>query len=156
MSTEDTRVGSPPPPPAPAGTGTPDPARDAPAGQPGAAAGPRRVRLSVARVDPWSVMKLSFLLSVAIGIMTVIATALVWIVLDRMQVFAKVQDLFSQIGGSLPALMDYVAFDKVMSMATIVSVVDVVLLTALSTLIAFLYNITAALVGGFHLTLTDD
>lgn len=151
MSMDDTTVA--PPPPAPEAA---EPAREAAEPARATAAGPRRVRLSVARVDPWSVMKLSFLLSVAIGIMMVIATALVWTVLDRMQVFAKVQDLFGQIGGSLPALMDYVAFDKVMSLATIISVVDVVLLTALSTLMAFLYNLTAALVGGLHLTLTDD
>ena len=36
---------------------------------------PRRVRLAISRVDPWSVMKLSFLLSVAIGVMIVVAAA---------------------------------------------------------------------------------
>ncbi|HYD09720.1 MAG TPA: DUF3566 domain-containing protein, partial [Acidimicrobiales bacterium] len=46
--------------------------------------GARKVRLAVARIDPWSVMKLSFLLSVAIGIMIVVSAAVVWQTLDSM------------------------------------------------------------------------
>src|SRR5665648_1064609 len=50
----------------------------------------RKVRLAVARIDPWSVMKLSFLLSVAIGIMIVVAAAVVWYTLDGLAVFTSV------------------------------------------------------------------
>lgn len=119
---------------------------------------PRRVRLSVSRVDPWSVMKLSFLLSVAIGVMIVVAAAVVWFVLDGLAVFTKVNDLITEIAGQESSLdiLKYVEFSRIVSGATVVAVVDVVLLTALSTIGAFLYNITAALVGGVNLTLTDD
>ncbi|WP_454084533.1 DUF3566 domain-containing protein [Georgenia sp. Marseille-Q6866] len=121
------------------------------------ASGPRRVRLSVARVDPWSVMKLSFLLSIAVGIGIVVAAAAMWFVLDSMHVFADVEELLVTLDSeNFLRLMDYVQFDRVISMAAIIAVVDVLLLTALSTLGAFLYNIVAALVGGVHLTLTDD
>ena len=121
------------------------------------AAGPRRVRLSIARVDPWSVMKLSFLLSIAVGIGIVVAAAAMWFVLDSMHVFADVEELLVTLDSeNFLRLMDYVQFDRVISMAAIIAVVDVLLLTALSTLGAFLYNIVAALVGGVHLTLTDD
>ena len=51
-------------------------AKPATAARPVAATGPRRVRLSISRVDPWSVMKLGFLLSVALGIMTVVETVM--------------------------------------------------------------------------------
>lgn len=119
--------------------------------------GPRRVRLSVARVDPWSVMKLSFLLSIAVGIGIVVAAAAMWLVLDSMHVFADVEELLLTLDSeNFLRLMDYVQFDRVISAAAIIAVVDILLLTALSTLGAFLYNIVAALVGGVHLTLTDD
>lgn len=120
--------------------------------------GPRRVRLAVARVDPWSIMKLSFLLSVAVGIMIVVATAVVWYTLDGMAVFTRVNDVIATLASD-PTFFDleeYAAFDRVISLATMVAVVDIVLLTALATIGAFLYNITAALVGGINLTLTDD
>jgi hypothetical protein len=119
--------------------------------------GPRRVRLAVSRVDPWSVMKLSFLISVAIGIMIVVATAVVWLTLDGLHVFASLNDLVTEIlADSSINLMRYVEFDRVISVATLVAVVDVFLITALATIGAFLYNITAALVGGVHVTMTDE
>ncbi|WP_019135625.1 DUF3566 domain-containing protein [Cellulomonas massiliensis] len=127
-----------------------------PVGQPHS--GPRRVRLAISRVDPWSVMKLSFLLSVAIGLMIVIATAVVWYTLDGMHVFSKANDLITQVTGteSTVDILQYVEFRRVVSGATLVSVVNVFLMTALATIGAFLYNIVAALVGGVHVTMTDE
>lgn len=132
------------------------PAAERPA--PAAASGPRRVRLSVSRIDPWSVMKLSFLLSVAIGIMIVVAAAVIWQTLNEMAVFTQVNDVIATLSGSTTFfdVLDYASFSRVISLATMIAVVDVVLLTALSTIMAFLYNVVAALVGGLHLTLTDD
>jgi hypothetical protein len=119
--------------------------------------GPRRVRLAVSRVDPWSVMKLSFLVSVAIGIMIVVASAVVWLTLDSLEVFARLDGLITEIlADSDFDIMKYVQFDRVISVSTLIAVVDVFLMTALATIGAFLYNIVAALVGGVHVTMTDD
>jgi hypothetical protein len=120
--------------------------------------GPRRVRLAVSRVDPWSVMKLAFLLSIAIGIMIVVASVVFWLVLDGLHVFTEVNDTVVEIFGDTNQvdILQFVELKRVASLATIIAVVDVVLLTALSTIGAFLYNVVAALVGGIHLTLTDE
>ena len=122
------------------------------------AGGPRRVRLAIARIDPWSVMKLSFLLSFAIGIMIVVAAAVVWYTLDNLAVFTQVNDVIATLSGSTSFfdVLEYAKFDRVVSLAAMIAVVDIVLLTALATIGAFLYNIVAAMVGGIHLTLTDD
>lgn len=135
----------------PASGATPEVPRQAPAG-------PRRVRLAVSRVDPWSVMKLAFLLAVAIAIMTVVATAVFWSVLDSLGVFTTVQEFVAEAVGpqSNVNLTQFVEFPRVISLATLISICNVVLLTAIATIMAFLYNITAALVGGVHMTLTDD
>lgn len=120
--------------------------------------GPRRVRLTVSRVDPWSIMKLSFLLSIALGIILVVATGLIWTVLNEMEVFAKIHELVDDIQAQrqFGQLLEYMEFSRVISAATVIAVVDIVLLTALATLGAFIYNFVAAMVGGLHLTLTDD
>lgn len=140
------------------GAGDPRPADRPERDERPAAIGPRRVRLALARVDPWSVMKLAFLLSFAVGIMIVVAAAVVWTTLDSMGIFASVNQTIAEIAGT-PDFFDleaYVAFDRVIALATIIAIVDVVLLTALATLFAFLYNVVASLVGGINLTLTDD
>lgn len=120
--------------------------------------GPRRVRLSVSRIDPWSVMKLGFLLSVAFGIATVVAAAVGWRVLDSMGVFAELNGLVESLDAvtQFGPLLEYLKLKNVMSIATVIAIVNIALITALSTLGAFLYNIVAALVGGLHMTLTDD
>lgn len=123
-----------------------------------AGGGPRRVRLAISRVDPWSVMKLSFLMSVAFGILIVVAVGVVWYTLNGMHVFTNIDDLVRQVTGdeSQIDILQYVEFKRVISGATLVAVVDVFLLTALATIGAFLYNIVAALVGGLHVTMTDE
>ncbi len=141
--------------PAPATGATPRPATGR---IPTVGGGPRRVRLAVSRVDPWSVMKLAFLLSVAIGIMIVVAAMVVWFTLDGLHVFSQVDNLVKQVVGPESELdiLAYVSFEKTVSAATLVAVIDVFLLTALATIGAFLYNIVAALVGGVHVTMTDE
>jgi len=123
-----------------------------------AAGGPRRVRLAISRIDPWSVMKLSFLLSVAFGILLVVAIAVVWFTLNRLHVFTSIDDLVKQITGTENSIdiLQYVEFKRVISGGTLIAVIDVFLLTALATIGAFLYNIVAALVGGLHVTMTDE
>lgn len=120
--------------------------------------GPRRVRLAVSRVDPWSVMKLSFLLSIAIGIMIVVSAVVFWLVLDKLHVFTDIDAMIKDILGADTKVnvLQFVELNRVISLSTIIAVVDVVLLTALGTIGAFLYNVVAALVGGIHLTMTDD
>ncbi|MBT0993482.1 DUF3566 domain-containing protein [Cellulomonas sp. DKR-3] len=123
-----------------------------------AGGGPRRVRLAISRIDPWSVMKLSFLMSVAFGILIVVAVGVVWYTLNGMHVFTNIDDLVRQVTGdeSQIDILQYVQFNRVISGATLIAVVDVFLLTALATIGAFLYNIVAALVGGLHVTMTDE
>ncbi|MUN62945.1 DUF3566 domain-containing protein [Kocuria sediminis] len=118
----------------------------------------RRARLVVSKVDTWSVLKLAFLLSVALGIITVVASVVLWIVLDLTGMFDGINELLGMLGGAGGALnvKDFLSLGQIAIFATIVSVVNVILLTALSVLAALLYNIAAALVGGVGLTLTDD
>ncbi|NLT55621.1 MAG: DUF3566 domain-containing protein [Actinomycetales bacterium] len=127
-------------------------------GAPRVGAAARRVRLSIARVDPWSVLKLAFLLSVAIGIATVIASIVVWNVLDGMGVFSSLNKVSGEIAGpgEKMDIYDFVGLGRIMSISIVIAVINVLLLTALATLGAFLYNLASGLVGGLQVTLSDD
>ncbi len=117
------------------------------------------MRLTVSRVDPWSAMKISFLLSVALGIAGVVMVFVLWTILAGMGVFDQINGVIGQVvqdGQSPFDIMDFIGLPRVLSLSVVVAVIDVVLITAISTLGAFLYNVSSALVGGVQLTLTDD
>jgi hypothetical protein len=120
----------------------------------------RKARLRVSHIDPWSVMKTSFLLSVALGIVTVVAVAIIWSLLDAVGIWEAVNsavgDVVSEEGGSTFAIEDYLGTSRVLGFTMLVAVVDVVLVTVVATLGAFLYNLAAALLGGFEVTLSED
>jgi hypothetical protein len=121
---------------------------------------PRRARLRLTRVDPWSVMKTAFLLSVAFGIVTVVSVFIVWSVLGAAGVWESINATASDILGDEAAggfdITSYIGTSRVMGFTMLVAVVDVVLLTAVATLGAFLYNMAAALLGGIEITLAED
>lgn len=120
----------------------------------------RKARLRVARADPWSVMKVSFLLSIALGICTVVAVAVLWMVMNAMGVFSTVGATISEATGSSDGggfdLQSFLSLPRALLFTSIIAVIDVVLATALATLGAFIYNLSAGFVGGVELTLAED
>lgn len=122
------------------------------------ALGPRKVRLSVRHVDVWSVLKFSFLMSFAIGIVIVVGACVFWYLLNGLHVFTTINDTLAEIAGDETTLniLEFVTFERTLSLATMIGLIDVVLLTALSTIFALIYNITASLVGGVTVTLSDE
>jgi Transmembrane domain of unknown function (DUF3566) len=125
----------------------------------------RRAKVAVTRIDPWSVMKISFALWVALGIVIVIAMAILWWVLESSGVFDQVsQSILTVTGtdntsGNLTdnsfQLKNFISFGRVMGVTTILVVINTILLTALATLTAFLFNLATGLVGGVDITLTE-
>lgn len=120
----------------------------------------RKARLRVAKADPWSVMKVSFLLSIALGICTVVAAVVLWMVMDAMGVFSTVGGTISEATGSNESngfdLQSFLSLPRVLIFTSVIAVIDVVLATALATLGAFIYNLSAGFVGGVELTLAED
>lgn len=148
----------------PGGTRVPGAAKQDGAARPTPSAPPsgrtRRARLRVSRTDPWSVMKVSFLLSVALGVVTLVGISLLWILLDVAGVFSSVGGTIKQATGSDTNggfdLQSYLSFGNVLMTTGLIAVIDVVLLTALSTLASFIYNMAAGITGGVELTLAEE
>ncbi|MGV0849208.1 DUF3566 domain-containing protein [Mycolicibacterium phlei] len=119
--------------------------------------GPVRASMQIRRVDPWSVLKVSLLLSVSLFFVWMIAVAFLYLVLGGMGVWSKlnsnVGDLLTSAGGGAGG--ELVSSGTIFGGAALVGLVNIVLLTAMATIGAFVYNLTTDLVGGVEVTLAD-
>jgi len=126
-----------------------------------AARGPRRARLNLKRIDPWSVMKFAFAVSVVLFIVVVVATSVLYLALDAMGVWGEINKSLSELvnasGGPDSATSSGFRITAwgVIGTSMLIGAVNVVLFTALATLGAFIYNVCADLVGGVELTLAE-
>lgn len=120
----------------------------------------RSATLRLVHVDPFSVMKIAFLLSIALGIIAIVAVLIIWGVLGAAGVWGSINSSVQQTVGSDSSkpfnITDYIGTGRVVGFTMIASVIDVVVLTALATLGAFVYNLAATLLGGVEMTFAED
>ncbi|CKL93759.1 Possible conserved membrane protein [Mycobacterium tuberculosis] len=118
--------------------------------------GPVRASMQIRRIDPWSTLKVSLLLSVALFFVWMITVAFLYLVLGGMGVWAKlnsnVGDLLNNASGSSAEL---VSSGTIFGGAFLIGFVNIVLMTALATIGAFVYNLITDLIGGIEVTLAD-
>jgi hypothetical protein len=115
--------------------------------------GPRRARLQLRHVNPWTVLKFSCVLSIALFFVWLIVIGVLFGVLDGAGVINKINDAYTTIqGGDAKAP---VTAGVVFGGAAIIGVVNIVLFIALSTIGSVVYNLCADLVGGIEITLSE-
>ncbi|MGO9033760.1 DUF3566 domain-containing protein [Mycobacterium sp.] len=118
--------------------------------------GPVRASMQIRRIDPWSTLKVSLVLSVALFFVWMIAVAFLYLVLGGMGVWSKlnsnVGDLLNNTSGSTA---DLVSAGTIFGGAVLIGLVNIVLLSAMATIGAFIYNLTTDLIGGVEVTLAD-
>jgi Transmembrane domain of unknown function (DUF3566) len=115
--------------------------------------GPRRARLQLRHINPWTVLKFSCVLSIALFFVWLIVIGVLFGVLDGAGVINKINDAYTTIqgGDAQPPVTAGVVFGG----AAIIGVVNIVLFIALSTVGAVVYNLCADLVGGIEITLSE-
>ncbi len=129
------------------------PARPAAAASTRPAAGrTRRARLSLRRIDPWSVFLFSLLASVLLGIALVVAVAVLYAVLGSLGVTGSLNELFAEVSGGNASTEPLLTSGRIVGGAAVLSAVNIVLLTLLATLGALLYNVCSSFTGGLELT----
>ncbi|MGA3153418.1 MAG: DUF3566 domain-containing protein [Streptosporangiaceae bacterium] len=119
----------------------------------------RKAQLALARIEPWSVMKFSFLISIIGCAVLTIAVALLYTVLSKLGVFHSIENTVGLVtstknrAGANAA--SWFGASRVIGYTIVVGVVNVVLITALATVGAVVYNLVAMLVGGIEVTLRE-
>lgn len=118
----------------------------------------RRMSLSLTRIDAWSAAKVAFMLSIAGGIIQIVAVTLLWLLLNVVGVFDQVTQIVSSTGLDAGGfdLANVLSLSTVLSAVTIFSIIEVVLFTVLVVILTLLYNVVSTLVGGIHVTLGDN
>ncbi|OLT40725.1 hypothetical protein BJF85_05810 [Saccharomonospora sp. CUA-673] len=120
--------------------------------------GPRRASLQIKRFDPWSVLKLSLVLGVALFFIWLVAVGVLYTVLEGMGVWDQINGTYtSLVQGELTegAGDPFITAPRVFGIAAIVGAINIVLISALTTVSAFIYNVSADLAGGLEMTLSE-
>ena len=130
-------------------------ARNAPSAEVRPQASPRRAKLALQRIDPWSVFLYSLVSSIFLGIALVVAVFALYSVLSRLGVPDTVNELYVELTGGDAAATPLLSSGRFVGAAVVLAAVNVVLLTLLATLSALLYNLCASFTGGIEVTLGE-
>jgi hypothetical protein len=119
----------------------------------------RKANLVISRVEPWSVMKFSFLISLVLWIVMFVAVALLYYALSSLGVFDSLQRTLASVTSSQTSagvdLTKWTSAPRILGYTMLLGAVDVVLITAISTVGAVVYNLVTHLGGGIEVTLKE-
>jgi hypothetical protein len=120
----------------------------------------RRAQLVLARIEPWSVMKFSFMVSLVGWVILFVAVAALYYVLSKLGVFHSIQSTVTDVTSSkgttgADANGQWFSASRILGYTMLVGAVNVVLITALATVGAVVYNLVTYLAGGVEVTLKE-
>lgn len=117
----------------------------------------KQVRLKLVYIDFWSAVKLSFLIALCVGIVQVVATFLIWIVLNSTGIFDQLTAIMVDILGDPNfSVLSSFSLLNVMLFTVVVAVMSVVIGTALGAIGSALYNLSVRLTGGLLVGFTNN
>jgi hypothetical protein len=120
----------------------------------------RRAQLVLARIEPWSVMKFSFMISLVGWVILFVAVAALYYVLNKLGVFHAIQSTITSVTSSkgssgADASGSWFSASRILGYTMLVGAINVVLITALATVGAVIYNLVTHLAGGIEVTLKE-
>ena len=116
----------------------------------------KQVRLKLVYIDFWSAVKLSFLVAVALAVVTIVVFFLVYTVLDQTNIFDQVNGLYKDVAGVGNDLTAIFNLGRVMGFAVVVAILNLIVVTALGALCAALYNLSVKITGGLLVGFTNN
>jgi Transmembrane domain of unknown function (DUF3566) len=119
----------------------------------------RQAQLTLSRVEPWSVMKFSFVVSVVAFIILFVAVAVLYMVLSALGVFTSLQHTVNTITSSQGSpgtnISNWFSMSRILGYTGMLGALNIVLITAMSTIGAVVYNLIASTIGGVEVTLRE-
>jgi hypothetical protein len=119
----------------------------------------RQAMLTLSRMEPWSVMKFSFVASVVAFIILFVAVAVLYMVLSALGVFTSLEHQVASITSSKNTpgtnISHWFSASLILGWTALLGALNIVLITALSTIGSVIYNLIAKTVGGIEVTLRE-
>jgi hypothetical protein len=119
----------------------------------------RQAHLTVARVEPWSVMKFSFVVSIVAFVILFVAVSILYGTLSALGVFDSLQRVVTSVTSSQDSTgvnaAKWWSASRVLGYTGLLGSLNIVLITAMSTIGAVVYNLTSRLIGGVEVTLRE-
>jgi hypothetical protein len=117
----------------------------------------KQVRLKLVYVDFWSAVKLSFLVAVSLGIVLVVATILVYLVLQSTNIFSTLDKTLAEIlGDDSFSITDSFSLVQVSLFSVVVAILNIIVGTALGAITSVLYNFSVRITGGLLVGFTNN
>jgi hypothetical protein len=117
---------------------------------------PRRAALQLKRLDPWSMLKLGLVLAVVIFFIWLVAVGVLYGVLDGMGVWDRLNGTYADlVSGEAPTGSPLISAGRVFGLAAVIGAINSLLFAVAVTIGAFVYNVSADLVGGVEVTLSE-
>ena len=122
----------------------------------GRARPPRQASLQLKRLDPWSVLKLALVLAVVLFFIWLVAVGVLYGVLDGIGVWDRLNGTYADlVSGEAPSGSPLISAGRVFGIAAVVGAINSLLFAVAVTVGAFVYNVSADLVGGIEVTLSE-
>ena len=116
----------------------------------------KQVRLRLVYIDFWSVVKLWFLISLCLGVVLVVASFLIWVVLNSTGVFDRIDTLLTSVLSQQFSITDTFGLSQVMLFSFVIAILNVICGTALGAIGALLYNLSVRFTGGLLVGFTNN
>jgi hypothetical protein len=117
----------------------------------------KQVRLKLVYVDFWSTVKLSFLVAVSLGVVLVVATVLIYLVLQSTSVFSKLDELLVDVLSDPDfSITNTFSLSAVSLFAVVVAILNIIVGTALGAITSILYNFSVRITGGLLVGFTNN
>jgi hypothetical protein len=117
---------------------------------------PRQAALQLKRLDPWSVLKLGLVLAVVLFFIWLVAVGVLYGALDGMGVWDRLNGTYADlVSGDTPTGSPLISAGRVFGFAAVIGAINSLLFAVAVTVGAFVYNVSADLVGGIEVTLSE-
>ena len=116
----------------------------------------RRVRRIIRKIDPWTVLKVSFVFQAVVALALVLGAVILWSVVVARGIPQEIDGLLQQLRLINEGETLFQSGEEYFRLVVFLAVVGTVVMTGITTLGAVMYNLIADVVGGVEVVVLEE